>query len=96
MSVGYACIALGTCDRGMRGCILKNASPERLEELVESNLQTLSRLLDYNAARGIKLFRISSDIIPGGTNTLIILPNWAIKSETRTFGYRCIRVSMRC
>lgn len=52
LSVGYACIALGTCDRGMRGCILKNASPERLEELVESNLQTLSRLLDYNAAGG--------------------------------------------
>jgi UV DNA damage endonuclease len=76
LSVGYACIALGTCDRGMRGCILKNASPERLDELVESNLQTLSRMLDYNAARGIKLFRISSDIIPFGSHPEVHYPWW--------------------
>ncbi len=68
MAVGYACIALGLPDGSMKGCTLKNASPERIDQVVAANLETLSRLLDYNASRGVSLFRISSDVIPLGSH----------------------------
>ncbi|MCX5779338.1 MAG: UV DNA damage repair endonuclease UvsE [Firmicutes bacterium] len=68
MAIGYACIALGVRDSGMRSCLLRNASPQRLDQIIAANLQTLSRILDYNARMGIILFRISSDIIPLGSH----------------------------
>jgi hypothetical protein len=33
MRIGYACIALGLKDSAMRGCILKNANPDRLDRI---------------------------------------------------------------
>lgn len=68
MAIGYACISMGLSKSSMRGCTLKNASPKRLDEIISSNLQTLSRQLDYNVSRGISLFRISSDVIPFGSH----------------------------
>ena len=68
MAIGYACIALGVRNSGMHGCTLKNASRERLDQIIAVNLQTLDRILDYNASLGITLFRISSDIIPFGSH----------------------------
>lgn len=68
MAVGYACIALGLPGGSMKGCTLKNASPERIDQVIAANLENLSRLLDYNASRGVSLFRISSDVIPLGSH----------------------------
>ena len=48
----------------MRSCIAKNASELRLIELIDHNLTALSNILTYNHQQGIKMFRISSDIIP--------------------------------
>jgi UV DNA damage endonuclease len=70
LAIGYACIALGVRDSSMRSCILKNASKERLDQIIAINLETLSRVLDYNISRRIALFRISSDIIPLGSRPI--------------------------
>ncbi len=64
MRIGYACIALGVEATTNRRCLLKNASESRLKELINANLQDLMVILKYNKAKGVSLFRISSDIIP--------------------------------
>lgn len=43
---------------------LKNATEQKLKETAAANLKALERLIDYNAENGIRLFRISSDIVP--------------------------------
>ncbi len=68
MRIGYACIALGLKDSAMRGCILKNANPDRLDRITGMNLHTLERILEYNLSQGIYLFRISSGVIPFGSH----------------------------
>lgn len=64
MSIGYACLTLGVENTNLKSCILKNATPERLIEIVDHNLNSLENIIDYNIKNNIKLFRISSDIVP--------------------------------
>ncbi|MEN6392122.1 MAG: UV DNA damage repair endonuclease UvsE [Syntrophomonas sp.] len=64
MRFGYACLNLCIPARSNHRCLLKNASPETLRRLIRQNLNGLREILEYNAARNILLFRISSDIIP--------------------------------
>jgi len=96
MAIGYACIPLGLNDSGMRGCMIKNASPERLKELVADNLHTLFRVLDYNLSQGISLFRISSDMIPFGSHPAIQYPWWDQHADTlQQLGEKIRRSDMR-
>lgn len=74
MNIGYACLTVGVSGTKQRTCTMKNATPDVLLSLIQSNLESLDKILDYNIQNGIKLFRISSDIIPFGShpvNTLI-------------------------
>ncbi|NLV35595.1 MAG: UV DNA damage repair endonuclease UvsE [Clostridiaceae bacterium] len=68
MRIGYACLALGLPGSEMKNCILKNASEERLQALIGHNLSSLDKMIDYNIQHGIRLFRISSDLIPFGSS----------------------------
>lgn len=68
MSIGYACLGLGIPNTSFRSCTQKNASPEKLKEIIASNLEALYYLLEYNIKNEIHLFRISSDIIPFGSS----------------------------
>ena len=99
MKIGYACLALGVPGGQIKSCTRKNATEGRLLSLIEHNLQALQRILAYNIKNGIKLFRISSDLIPFGSSLAQELP-WptiyrdrlhAIGSQIRSAG---IRVSM--
>ncbi len=74
MSIGYACLALGVPGSGMKNCIMKNANEELLLSLIGSNLDALERLITYNARNGIRMFRISSDLIPFGSSLAEDLP----------------------
>jgi UV DNA damage endonuclease len=56
--------------------ILRNASPERLRDLIKLNLTNLATLLRLNAARDIRLFRISSDVIPFASHPINDVPWW--------------------
>ena len=70
MKIGYACTLVLQDDTKMRSCIAKNASELRLIELIDHNLTALSNILTYNHQQGIKMFRISSDIIPFGSSPI--------------------------
>ncbi|MDD3571637.1 MAG: hypothetical protein PHP07_01640, partial [Eubacteriales bacterium] len=58
----------------LKTTILKHATQERLYALIGLNLAALEVLLDYNIKNGIRLFRISSDLIPFGSSAAKSLP----------------------
>ncbi len=70
MSIGYACINLNVWDSGMKSMIKKNFSKKRLEQCILNNLDSLDRIIDYNIENNIKIFRISSDLIPFGSHPI--------------------------
>lgn len=72
--IGYACLALGVPGSNLKTTILKHATQERLYALIGLNLAALEVLLDYNIKNGIRLFRISSDLIPFGSSAAKSLP----------------------
>lgn len=81
MRIGYACLTLGVPDTQLRTCVMKNADESRLMEIIASNLRSLERILDYNADQGIRLFRISSDLIPFGSSPVNSLEWWMLFEE---------------
>ncbi len=96
MNIGYACIALGLPDTGMKTCRQDKATNDRLLELIGANLRSLDRIIDYNIERGIRLFRISSDLIPFGSSPVNSLPWWEIFSEEfRRIGVKIAQSTMR-
>lgn len=68
MSIGYACLTVGVPNTKLKSCIQKNATDQRLTALISNNLSSLSNIIDYNIENEIKLFRISSDLIPFGSS----------------------------
>ncbi|SES95822.1 UV DNA damage repair endonuclease UvsE [Anaerobranca gottschalkii] len=98
MAIGYACITLGIKD-SLKGCVLKNATERKLLEIIEHNLGVLERQIEYNLENNIRLFRISSDIIPFGSHIINELKWWEIfKEKLEKIGDKIkdngIRVSM--
>ncbi len=94
--IGYACLAVGVPDTGIRGVTLKNAGAERLAELIAHNLRSLEQILKYNAGQGIRLFRISSDLIPFGSSPVNRLP-WPelFREDLQRLGQLIAREGMR-
>lgn len=78
MSIGYACLTLGVPDTKLRSCFKKNAKESMLLEIIEHNLGVLDTILEYNQKNHIKLFRISSDLIPFGSAQFNRIPWWEI------------------
>lgn len=78
MSIGYACLTMGVPNTSQKSCMLKNASEENLSKIIDWNLNSFENIIDYNIKNNIKLFRISSDLIPFGSSTANALPWWNI------------------
>lgn len=78
MKIGYACLTVGVSDTDLKSCIMKNASEEKLKEIIAHNLKSLEHIIDYNIKNQIKLFRISSDLIPFGSSPVNQLAWWEI------------------
>ena len=74
MKIGYACIPLTTNARTNRRLTLKNFSEKMFLEVLEQNLIDLRRILENNEKYNIKLFRISSDIVPLGSHSINEIP----------------------
>ena len=97
--IGYACITLGVSDVRLQTCRLKNADDERIIKIIENNLNTLEKAIEYNNENDIKLFRISSDIIPFASHPDISI-EWCriFRSRIKEIGDKIkqygIRVSM--
>ena len=99
MSIGYACLTMGVLNTQFKTCRKENATDENLYKLIENNLNSLENIIDYNIKNNIKLFRISSDLIPFGSSEINKLP-WHIifKERFKKIGEKIkksnIRVSM--
>jgi UV DNA damage endonuclease len=93
--IGYACINT-KLDPSNRTCRLKNATPEKILELAAANVEALQPILDWNAAHGIELFRITSDLIPFGSHPINTVPWWRIlKSQFARLGDFIARKGLR-
>ncbi|MGB4660610.1 MAG: UV DNA damage repair endonuclease UvsE [Mobilitalea sp.] len=96
MSIGYACLTVGVPNTDQRSCVMRNASEEKLTELIQYNLNSLDRIIDYNIQNDIKLFRISSDIIPFASNTVNTMPWWDLfDHQLKDIGRKIIDSQMR-
>lgn len=99
MSIGYACLTVTVPDTALKSCTMKNATEEKLRDLISHNLAALKQMLVYNANHDIRMFRISSDIIPFGSSPVNTL-NWQQAFEShfaelgRIIREADIRVSM--
>jgi len=99
LSIGYACLTVGVINTKQKTCRQKNASEEKLLEIIEHNLNSLENIIDYNVLSNIHLFRISSDIIPFGSSPVNTVKWWEVfESEFLKIGDKIkenhIRVSM--
>jgi len=96
MNIGYACLTVGVPDTDQKSCMLKNANKEKLLELISYNLNSLENIIDYNIKNKIKLFRISSDIIPFGSSPVNNLEWWDIfDSQFSRIGHKIKTSGMR-
>lgn len=99
MRIGYACLAVGVPETGMKSCVMKNATAEKLTELIGQNLLSLENIIEYNHKNDIRLFRISSDLIPFGSSPVNQLDWWnRFEEDFKRIGEKIqkykIRVSM--
>lgn len=99
MAIGYACITVDVPGSKLSGCMLKNATEDNIRRIIKNNLSALDTMLDYNMANGIRLFRISSDIIPFASHPENTVSWWVdYRDELSMLGDKiknsCIRVSM--
>ncbi len=99
MNVGYASAVLGLAHCNFKTIRQSSITNDRLIEVIRHNLTTLEKMIDYNIANKIKLFRISSDLIPFGSSPLNEIP-WEgeFNEEFQTIAHKIkthnIRVSM--
>jgi UV DNA damage endonuclease len=68
--IGYACISLAVPGAALSSCTLRSAAaaPGRLRVVAAANLRALETAVAYNRREGIRLYRISSDLIPLATH----------------------------
>lgn len=99
MSIGYACLTVGVRNASFRTCTQRFATEEKLAEIIEHNLDALDNVLRYNIQNGVRIFRISSDIIPFASSPVNTL-DWKniyaekLKKSGRLINENGIRVSM--
>lgn len=95
MKIGYACMTIGL-ETSLKSCILKNATPDVLSKIIANNLIHLKNSILYNIENNIKLFRISSDIIPFASHPVNTL-DWKTiyKDELFSIGILIKKSNMR-
>lgn len=81
MRLGYACINTELRARGIfcsRSCVMKtlidkgvDAGTQYVKSLARQNIMDLLKILEWNEARGIRLFRLTSNLFPHVGNVLI-------------------------
>ena len=95
-NIGYACLTVGVPETKHRTCTMKNASQDVLMNLIQSNLESLDKILDYNIQNGIKLFRISSGIIPFGSHSANDLRWWELfEDNLNAIGNKAVENGIR-
>lgn len=99
MNIGYAGLAVGLDKSNFRTIRKANITEEKLVRIIEHNLSFLLEIINYNIKNNIKLFRISSSLIPFGSSDINNIKWWdKFKNDFETIGNKLkdnnIRVSM--
>ncbi|MDY0277538.1 MAG: UV DNA damage repair endonuclease UvsE [Acholeplasma sp.] len=98
-NIGFPCLAIGVEHSNYKTIRKEYLTDEKLKEIISYNLDSLENIIDYNIKNNIKMFRISSDLIPFGSSPINKL-NWDIifqdkfKSIAKKIKKGNIRVSM--
>ena len=101
MSLGYACINLCLADEGIstnKGMIRRTYLEKGIQyasQLALMNVQALYKILEWNIAHGITVFRITSELFPWASEyKLEAMPDYSeIRSVLEAAGKLPIRVS---
>lgn len=75
MNIGYPCINRSIDASSCRTFRLASFSEERFLQTVESNLDGLQKILEWNVEQQIFFFRITSDLIPFASHPICTI-NW--------------------
>ncbi len=96
INVGYACLTFGVQGAAMKTCRLESASAGRLAALAAQNLNALEKMIEYNADNDIRLFRISSELVPFGSHPDVLFEwQYAFASRLSEIGRLVKDSSMR-
>lgn len=101
MNLGYACINITLADEGIttnRGMIRKTFLEKGIayaSELALQNVQAFLKIMEWNVANGVKVFRVTSDLFPWASEyRLKDLPHFSeIKEVLEAIGKIPVRVS---
>lgn len=74
-NIGFACLANGVDHSDYKTIRKANLTDEKLKDIISYNLDSLENIINYNIKNNIKLFRISSDLIPFGSSPVNKI-NW--------------------
>lgn len=80
-NVGYACIHMNLAAKTSRTMRVAGFEEQKWSQLISENLMDLKVILQDNIKQGIKMFRISSDIIPLSTHPVQNIPWQVLHSE---------------
>lgn len=97
MKIGYACLTVGVLNTQLRTCRKANASDEKLRELIQNNLNSLETMIEYNHKENIRLYRISSDLIPFGSDLSTNSIDWEeeFKEDFEKIGKKIKKYNLR-
>lgn len=96
MSIGYACVHIGSNKTKLSSLRLSNSSEENIKEVIHRNLNALGEIIEYNIRNNIKLYRISSDIIPLGSHPANKVRWWLdFKPQLESIGKQILDAGVR-
>lgn len=96
MNIGYASKTLALPAARMKSITAKHVTDDAIGTVIAYNLKALDATLEYCSANGIRLFRISSDVIPFGSSPVNNL-DWAsaFSSQLASLGKKAARLGIR-
>lgn len=62
--VGYACMNLDVTSSSFKTCRVSNLTETLHKDLIKANLDYLEEMIDYNILNAVRMYRISSSLIP--------------------------------
>jgi UV DNA damage endonuclease len=94
--LGFVASVLSEDISTSRTCRLRNATDERLRDLIVTNLSELERALTFLEAQRIYLYRISSNLVPFASHPVNTVPWWQDYADLFSrLGDRMRRVGIR-